>query len=163
MPLGFKSPTLSITSSACYHLRHSASLKLKWCTQSYLADRHQEVKNNKTSSEFPTIKSGVPQGSILGPLLFIILSVIYPGLHLIHCRSDLYADDTTISTIGKNLGDIEKLLNIDAGNIYQWCTEDGLTINVWLKPRTFYTLAKEKKRKQNRTGSNISHPLFYLK
>ena len=92
-------------------------LTLKWFT-SYLADRHQKVKYNETSSEFQTIKCGVPQGFILGPLLFIIFINVLP-LHLIHCRSDFYADDTTISAVGKNLGDIEKLLNIDAENIYQ--------------------------------------------
>ena len=88
---------------------------------SYLADRHQKVKYNETSSEFQTIKRGAPQGSILGPLLFILV-INDLHLHLIHCRSDLYADDTTISAVGTNLRDIEKVLNIDAENIYQWCT-----------------------------------------
>ena len=103
-------------------------LTLKWFT-SRLADRHQKVKYNETSSEFETIKCGVPQGSILGPLLFIIFINDLP-LHLIYCRFDLYADDSTISAVGKHLGNIGKLLNIDAGNIYQWCTENELTINV---------------------------------
>lgn len=65
----------------------------------------------------------------MGPLMFLLFINDLP-LHLSHCKSDLYADDTTIFIEGKNLKEIENMLNIDAANIYRWCMENGLTINM---------------------------------
>ena len=103
-------------------------MSIEWFT-SYLSDRQQQVKFNEASSSFQNIKLGVPQGSILGPLMFLLFINDLP-LHLSHCKSDIYADDTTIYVEGKNLKDIEDLLNIDAASLYRWCIENSLTINV---------------------------------
>ena len=85
--------------------------ELKWC-YSYLSNRKQTVRlGGKMSSEV-FMKHGVPQGSILGPLLFIIFINDLP----IHVTSqlDLYADDTTITDSAdfRNLSDLERHLTI---------------------------------------------------
>ena len=42
----------------------------------------------------------------------------------------MYADDTTILIEGENLDEMEKLLNVDAASLHNWCTGNGLTMNV---------------------------------
>lgn len=62
---------------------------------SYLRNRKQKVLLDGASSEYVTLKSGVPQGSILGPLLFTIYTS-YMVTCLNHCKIHLYADDTQL-------------------------------------------------------------------
>ena len=76
--------------------------------ESYLKDRLQYIKIEKVESEKKNVKCGVPQGSILGPLLFIIYLNDIPTLKSIENQTILYADDTVVSsksnieTVGKN-------------------------------------------------------------
>ena len=68
--------------------------------QNYLFNRKQTVIYDGVASDPQCVLSGVPQGSILGPLLFLIA---YDGLIevLIHCKIIMYADDTVIYTSEK--------------------------------------------------------------
>ena len=70
--------------------------------ESYLKNRSQRVVLNSSFSEFLDIVSGVPQGSILGPLLFLIyLNDIVDN---ISCPISLFADDTFSSRIANIMG-----------------------------------------------------------
>ena len=72
---------------------------LKWF-ESYLADRSQYVTYDGTNSDTPFLKCGVPQGSILGPLLIIIFTNdIFNVSELL--STVLYADDTCVLLGGK--------------------------------------------------------------
>ena len=106
----------------------SASM-LKWF-YSYLHGRTQSVSiNNNISSSKEPMTYGVPQGSILGPLLFNIFINDLP-LHLKYCSIEMYADDTTLYTVGKNIVDLKHDLNADAQNMTNWFHNNRLMLNV---------------------------------
>ena len=67
---------------------------LEWF-KSYLASRRQYVDYRGTHSEIKQIEYGVPQGSVLGSLLFIIYSNDIPHA-ITYCKTILFADDTTV-------------------------------------------------------------------
>ena len=69
--------------------------------KSYLSQRNQYVYYKNHKSESNAVPVGFPQGSVLGPLLFIIYCNDMPKL-LKYCSSVIFADDTTIYHIGTN-------------------------------------------------------------
>jgi hypothetical protein len=91
---------------------------LKWL-QSYLEDRKQRVIINGAKSEWGSIKAGVPQGSVLGPLLFLIF--INDLTYVIrHCKIRLFADDTCLYIEVDDPEQAADALNSDLANIQTW-------------------------------------------
>lgn len=91
--------------------------------QSYLSDRHQFVSMSDKESTTSIIPHGVPQGSILGPLLFVLFINDLP-LHVSSANTDLYADDTTL-TCSVNWMDMDRLqtsLNAAVSETVHWAT-----------------------------------------
>ena len=97
---------------------------------SYLSDRSQQVRTNTDKSTWLDIKNGVPQGSILGPLLFTIL---VSDLHnmIKHCKYHCYADDTQIYCRGKTHKIVEMVneINSDLTNIAEYSRRNCLKLN----------------------------------
>ena len=96
---------------------------------SYLDNRQQKCYIDGKLSDSCTIKCGVPQGSILGPLLFLIYIKDFPTC-LKYSRARMYADDTTISVAGDTAAQVETLMNADLISIKKWLESNKLTINV---------------------------------
>ena len=97
--------------------------------KSYLNNRQQSVHYHigTTESKFNEIKSGVPQGSVLGPILFLLYINDLP-LHVKHSQIALFADDTTIHGSSKSLESIEENMQKDLDNINKWCDENKMKI-----------------------------------
>lgn len=97
----------------------------------YLHGRSQRVKINKvTYSEFGFTNSGVPQGSILGPILFSIFTFDLPDA-VKYSQIHLYADDLQMYNTCNvtNANEIINLVNLDLKNIVDWCDRNGLKVN----------------------------------
>ena len=97
--------------------------------KSYLQDRRQLCKVNGVSSRIEEIHCGVPQGSCLGPLLFIVYINDLPFC-LEGCQVTMYADDTSISFAAKSVNDLNMTLNRELDSLRKWLQGNKLSLNV---------------------------------
>ena len=100
---------------------------LKWF-KSYLSNRKQYVKYNNSDSLQRDITYGVPQGSILGPLLFIYINDL--PFCVEHCKTVLFADDTTIYKTGKQVNNIYEDMNKKLQILADWFRANKLYLNI---------------------------------
>ena len=101
---------------------------LKWF-ESYLTSRKQYVKINKSKSTINDIACGVPQDSVLGPLLFILYTNDLPN-SLEHTHAILFADDTTIYLNSNNINSLYENVNKDLNSLYEWFNTNKLSLNI---------------------------------
>jgi len=100
-----------------------------WLT-SYLRSRAQIVTLDGERSESVTVENGVPQGSILGPLLFKIYTSDLPGV-IKNCSIHLYADDTQLLGGFDPTDSCVAMRNMisDLSAVYKWSRDHGLLLN----------------------------------
>ena len=108
-----------------YGIRGSA---LKWF-QSYLSDRCQYVTYNGLESSKKAINCGVPQGSIHGPLLFIIYINDLSNV-CNHMMSLLFADDTYLFVSGKDVIKLQQEVEMDLNRISEWLKINKISLNI---------------------------------
>ena len=100
---------------------------IRWF-QSYLEYRQQALVTDNGLSEYAQVRSGVPQGPILGPTLFLLFINDLP-LSLQYCSSDVYADDATFHTHDKDIHTIENRIQSDFNASKLWSTSNKMHIN----------------------------------
>lgn len=98
--------------------------------RNYLHDRVQFVSQMGDHSTIGLLNRGVPQGSVLGPLLFSLYINELPTL-IKHSRCHLFADDVQLNISGTidNISDTVKMLNEDLSRIGNWATDSKLVLN----------------------------------
>ena len=125
-----------------YGIRGTA---LQWI-KSYFSKRPQFVQFNETQSSMLTIKCGVPQGSILGPLFFIVYINDLANASKV-TESLLFADDTSIFYSRADIDHLVHVLNEELNNIDIWMKCNKLSINT---KKTNYIIFKHKQKKIHR-------------
>ena len=95
--------------------------------KTYLEKRKQYVSIAAHNSTDRTIEFGVPQGCILGPLLFLIYINDLPLC--LQTIPRFYADDTALFISGKSLSDIQTLTKLELFNVSQWMQANSLVVN----------------------------------
>ena len=109
---------------------------------SYLADRKQTCQVNNKKSGLRTISCGIPQGSILGPLFFLVYINDLPNC-LKQTTPQMFADDTSLTAYGKSIEEIELGLNENLEKIRLWLQANKLSLNV---AKTEYMLIGSRQR-----------------
>ena len=123
---------------------------LDWFTN-YLKDRCQRVIINGQKSDWQQIKAGVPQGSNLGPLLFLVFinDIVYV---IQHCQIRLFADDTCLYITVDDRNDAAMMINSDLARVQSWA--DQWLIN--------FSPAKTKTLLISNKGTPNNHPNLTL-
>ena len=88
----------------------------------YMDNRKQFCRVDCTSSDVKGINCGVPQGSFLGPLLFLSYINDLP-FSLQKCHVSMYADDTAIFLSSKSIDDLQNDLNLDVLKLQDCCMQ----------------------------------------
>ena len=122
----FDSLDHSILISKLYHLG-IRGLALNWF-QNYLSNRKQFTSYLNATSNSEIITHGVPQGSILGPLLFLIYINDLPD-NLVNSKAILYADDTNLIFHDKDLKKLITSINSELPKVQSWFSANKLTLN----------------------------------
>ena len=111
---------------------------------SYLNERSQAVSIDGSTSDYVSITSGVPQGSILGPILFSMFINDLPITIQSSVTTALFADDSTFFVSADNVDCIESKLNSAMSSINRWMHYNGLRVN---KSKTKCMLIHSSKKK----------------
>ena len=115
-----------------YGIRGHANMFLR----SYLSNRHQYTAINDLSSTPRKVQCGVPQGSVLGPLLFALYINDIQNAVGAECVR-LFADDTALYMVNTDLNALISSVKVKIQQLFKWCICNKLTINI---DKTYFVL-----------------------
>ena len=122
--------------------------------RTYLLNRRQAVMVNGRLSGYKTLNRGVPQGSIFGPILFVIFLNDLPKVMSV--SPVLYADDTTLLMGNDNLDTLVASKNEELNTMIKWFYENDMTINIDKTESIYFSL------KRDIIAKNKSNSIKYL-
>ena len=128
--------------------------------KSYLPNRSFKVNLGNTFSQPASVSCGIPQGSILGPLLFLIY--VNDMSQAVKCDIFLYADDSCLACQHKDINEIEKQLNVDFSSICDWFVDNKLSIHFG-EDKTKSILSASKFKNKNIKKLNIKYGDIQIK
>ena len=108
------------------HLNMSDSV-VAWVS-SYHSNRKQRVYANDTYSRYLPVTQGVPQGSVQGPLFYIMYANDIPNI-VKNCEIAMYMDDTVLYTANRNFNSSVDKVQSDIKLFNNWCTANGIKAN----------------------------------
>ena len=95
----------------------------------YLRIRTQRCQQKGVFSDRREVIFGIPQGSIFGPLLFLIyINDLSNCLEM--TTPKMFADDTNLTAVGKTLGEAEESASVDLRNVQKWLSLNKLSLNI---------------------------------
>jgi hypothetical protein len=123
---------------------------VKTWIDSYLSNRRQFVELDSHKSTSISIRCGVPQGSILGPLLYLI----YVNDIGNSCEGNIlsFADDTTLYMSNSNLPELFSNVNLQISNLFKWFCANKLSLNA---NKTKYIIIRPRQKQCDLTGLKI--------
>ena len=97
--------------------------------KSYLSNRNQYVSINGFDSGPTSINCGIPQGSVLGLLLFLLyINDLNQAIKF--CKVHHFADDTNLSCLSNSIKKLNKLVNTDLKHLVNWLNANKISLNV---------------------------------
>ena len=118
--------------------------ELEWF-RNYMSCRKQRVCLDESRSDWTEVKKGVPQGSILGPLLFLLYVNDLPRT-IQNSTVMQYADDTTMTVVAKDAVILERCLEEDVEKVSQWIDRNDLKLNV--KKTNLMLIGRKRREKE---------------
>ena len=130
---------------------------IQW-VKSLLSDRYARVRYNNAKSSKLRYDNGLPQGSVLAPLLWLIyindLPDTLPIATQVGVSSSLFADDVAIAASGKTKQECERQLQPAMDALVKWCKQNKVTISTSKTVCCLYT--KDNKEKNGRSVPNLT-------
>ena len=111
---------------------------------SFLSERKQLVITNDQTSQLMPVRYGVPQGSVLGPLLFSVYVNDLP--YFVNCKCEMFADDTSMHASDSDPCRLSNILQNNINKLINWTQLNHMSLNAQ-KTKCMYVSARQKRQK----------------